>query len=330
MRILPLALVLSALAVSVPPPAGPSPAARLTGAAPVPASQPPAAGPAPLRWAFAGAYRETAVRMLAAGCPYATWAAQGRHFLSFDPAGDGRAVEVLGDLATASRIAVLVPGVGTTLADFDRGLGGVPRRAPGVQARALFEHLSKRYPHTAVIAWLGYDPPEGLGTAAATYGRARAGAAALVAFVRDLLRQRPGLAGPAGHQAGGAGAVTLIGHSYGALVAGLAAPDLPAVRDVITLGAPGIGAGHAADLGGARVWSALAPTDWIRRIPEVRFLGVGLGRRPSNPGFGAFPLPTDGVAGHDYYLTPGSATLRAVGDVILSGVARHDATGDVS
>ncbi|XVV14790.1 alpha/beta hydrolase [Actinoplanes sp. CA-131856] len=291
MRILPLVLALSALSV------------------PAPQDQLP-----PLQYAF----HETAVRMLATGCPYAAWAAQGRRFLSFDPTGDGRAVEVLGDLATASRVAVLVPGVDTVLADFDRGLGGVPRRAPGVQARALYEQLSKRSPDTAVIAWLGYDPPEGIGPAAATYGRARAGATALVAFVRFLETQRPGLA------------VTLIGHSYGALVAGLAAPRLPAVGDVVTLGAPGIGASHAADLGGARVWSALAPTDWIRRIPEVRLLGVGLGRRPSNPDFGAFALPTDGVAGHDYYLAPGSATLRAVGDVVLSGVPRHDGAGEVS
>ncbi|GAA0465508.1 hypothetical protein Ade02nite_47740 [Paractinoplanes deccanensis] len=295
MRILPLVLVLSAL--SLPASATPSHDQLLP---------------------FRDAYRETAVRMLATGCPYATWAAQGRHFLTFDPDGDGRAVEVLGDLATATRIAVLVPGVGTVLADFDRGLGGVPRRAPGVQARALYEHLSKRDPHTAVIAWLGYDPPEGVGPAAATFGRARAGAAALVAFVEDLRGQRP------------SAAVTLIGHSYGALVAGLAAPRLPWVGDIVTLGAPGVGASRAADLGGARVWSALAPTDWIRRIPEVRLLGVGLGRRPSNPDFGASPLPTDGVAGHDYYLTPGSATLRAVGDVVLSGVARHDRAGQVS
>jgi hypothetical protein len=94
------------------------------------------------------------------------------------------------------------------------------------------------------------------------------------------------------------------------------------VSDVIALGAPGIGADRAADLGGARVWSALAPADWIRRIPQVRLLGLGLGRRPSAPGFGATALPTDGVAGHDYYLIPGSATLRAVSDIVLSGGPR--------
>jgi hypothetical protein len=70
-------------------------------------------------------------------------------------------------------------------------------------------------------------------------------------------------------------------------------------------------------LGGARVFSALAPQDWMRRIPQIRLLDLGHGRRPSSPAFGAMPLPTAGVAGHDYYLVPGSATLDAVANVVL-------------
>jgi pimeloyl-ACP methyl ester carboxylesterase len=268
--------------------------------------------------AFATAYRETSVRMLAYGCPYATWAGDGRHFLFFDPAGDGRAAEVFGDLTTAERIAVLVPGVGTTLANFERGLGGVARRAPGVQGRTLYQQLSKRSRDVAVISWLGYDAPDGLGLAAATEGRARTGAAALTTFVRDLIAQRPDAT------------VSLIGHSYGSMVVGLAATHLPEVHDVITLGSPGMGVSKASDLGGATVWSALAPADWIRRIPQVHILGLGLGKRPTSPGFGANILPTDGVAGHDYYLVPGSATLRAVTDIVLSGGPRHDGPGRVS
>jgi pimeloyl-ACP methyl ester carboxylesterase len=262
--------------------------------------------------AFTEAYRETAVRMLATGCPYATWAAEGRHFLFFDPAGDGRTAEVFGDLNQASRIVVLVPGVASTLVDFDRGLGGVARRAPGVQGRTLYQQLSKRDRDVAVISWLGYDPPDGLGLAAATEGRARSGAAKLVSFVRDVLHQRPEVS------------VTLVGHSYGSLVVGLAAPELPEVHDLIALGSPGMGVAHAADLGGAHVWSALAPHDWIRRLPQLRVLGLGLGRRPSSPGFGATALPTGGVDGHDYYLVEGSATLRAVTDIVLSGGPRHE------
>jgi hypothetical protein len=313
MRILPSAL---ALALLLPIPVTP---ARVTGPSRVtgPAGIRPAGRTESLP-AFAVAYRETAARMLATGCPYATWAAQGRHFLFFDPAGDGRTAEVFGDLATASRIVILVPGVATSLENFDRGLGGVARRAPGVQGRTLYQQLTKRDRDVAVISWLGYDPPDGIGLAAATYGRARAGAAALTAFVRDIGARRPGAT------------LTLVGHSYGSLVVGLAAPDLPGVHDLIALGSPGMGADRAADLGGAHVWTALAPADWIRRIPQIRLFGLGLGKRPSDPGFGASALPTAGVEGHDFYLTEGSATLRAVTDVVLAGGSRHAGPGRVS
>lgn len=242
--------------------------------------------------------------MAAAGEPYASWARAGRRFLAFDPRGDGIAVEVLGDLETADRIAVLVPGVDTILRDFDRGLGGVARRAPAVQARTVFARLRAEDPgaRVAVVAWLGYDPPEGLSLEAARDLRARAGAAALTTFVRGL---------PSG------AAVTLIGHSYGALVVGLAAPHLPQVRDLVALGAPGMGADRAAELGGARVWTALAEDDWIHRVPQIRVRHLGHGRRPSSPAFGATALPTTGVSGHDGYLCPGSATLDAAVAIVL-------------
>lgn len=283
--------------------------ALLTLAGPLPAPAPaPAAPPPP---ALPAAYRLTAAAMRAAGDPYASWAAAGRHFLAFDPAGDGIAAEVVGDLATADRIAVLVPGVDTRLADFDRGLGGVARRAPAVQARALHAGLRAADPtaRVAVVAWLGYDTPDGVGLDAVRESRARAGAAALTTFVRGLHDLRPGAG------------LTLIGHSYGAIVVGHAAPRLPEVTDLVALGAPGMAARHADDLGGARVWSALAGTDWIRRIPQVRLLDLGHGRRPSHPAFGARPLPAAGVAGHDFYLTPGSATLEAVVPIVLGRVA---------
>jgi pimeloyl-ACP methyl ester carboxylesterase len=234
-------------------------------------------------------------------------ATAGRDFLAYDQ-GRGTAVEALGDLDTATRVAVLVPGVGTRLADFDRGLGGVARRAPAVQARALYARMRAADPaaRVAVVAWLGYLPPSGLNLDAIREDRARAGARALVAFVRSLLAHRPGVA------------LTLVGHSYGALVAGLAARRLPQVHNLIVMGAPGMGVDRAADLGGARVYSALAPQDWMGRVPQVRLLGFGHGRRPSSPGFGATPLPTGGVAGHDYYLVPGSATLTAAASVVLA------------
>ncbi|MFI0795251.1 alpha/beta hydrolase [Micromonospora rubida] len=262
--------------------------------------------------AFVEAYPGTAAAMRAAGAPYAGWAATGRRFLTFDPRGDGLAVEVLGDLATADRIAVLVPGVGSTLRDFDRGLGGVAHRAPAGQARQVYAEARRIDPdaRVAVLAWLGYDPPDGvLGAAGAT--SARRGATALRDLLRALAAHRP------------AATITLIGHSYGSLVVGLAAAQDPArVTDVVTLGGIGVGVDRADALGGTRrVWAAEADTDWIRRVPQLRVPGLGHGRRPGDPAFGARPLPAAGVAGHDGYLVSGSPTLTAVAAVLLTGVS---------
>ncbi|GIF72342.1 hypothetical protein Asi02nite_18600 [Asanoa siamensis] len=265
---------------------------------PAPAVAAPAAGPTPVL-----AYQATAAAMRATGGAYAGWT--GRHFLTFDPRGDGTAVEVVGDLTTADRIAVIVPGVDNTLANFTTGLGGVPRRAPATQARSLAAAADPAV-RTAVVAWLGYDPPEGVGLEAAREVRARAGARDLALFARWLADRRPDAR------------ITLIGHSYGAVVVGLAAPSLPPqVTALIALGAPGMGADDVADLRtGARVYAALAPTDWVRRIPQVRLLGLGLGTRPADSSFGATALPTTGVEGHDFYLSPGTASLAAVAAVV--------------
>src|SRR6187455_1294383 len=145
-----------------------------------------------------------------AGEPYAQWAGQGRQLLAFDPRGNGRIVEVFGDLGVADRIAVLVPGVGNRADNFNTGLGDVRDRAPAVQARALYDAARAAAPgqHVAVIAWLGYDVPQGVGRSAAREELARAGATSLDRFAKDLATMRP--------DAG----VTVIGHSYGSVVAG--------------------------------------------------------------------------------------------------------------
>jgi pimeloyl-ACP methyl ester carboxylesterase len=242
----------------------------------------------------------------------------GRTFLLLEPAcvdprGGGRAIEVIGDLATADRIVVLVPGVDTTVADWDRGLGGVARRAPSVQARTVFDAINARAgaspaARVAVIAWLGYDPPDGLGLAALRAGRARAGATALTGFVADLAARHS------------AATMVLVGHSYGTVVLGLAAPALPSlVTDLVMLASPGAGVSDRAELGSsARLWAARAESDWIGNVPHVRLAGFGHGADPTAADFGATVLPTDGVTGHDGYLVEGAATLDALVDIVLA------------
>ncbi|MGY1809619.1 alpha/beta hydrolase [Blastococcus sp. SYSU D00669] len=215
--------------------------------------------------------------------------------LGCDPAGRGLAVVALGDPATAAHVAVLVPGSDIdlgTLADARR-----PQRRPSGWARALAEAGG---PELAVVLWVGYPTPQGLGLDAASGRLARAGAAALVRFVDDLSP---------------AGSVTVVGHSYGAVVVALAADHL-AAGDLVLLASPGARAGTTAELGTpARVWAGRSDDDWIGRVPAARIGDLGHGTDPTDPDFGARTLPTGGAGGHDGYFRPGSASLAAIAAV---------------
>jgi hypothetical protein len=260
--------------------------------------------------ALARTYDVNQSAMRAAGEPYAEWTGQGRHFLAFDPRGNGRVVEVFGDLGTADRIAVLVPGVATRADNFNTGLDDVHDRAPAVQAKSLYDATRAAAPgqRVAVIAWLGYDAPQGVGRAAAREELARAGAASLTRFTRDLAIIRP--------NAG----VTVVGHSYGSVVAGLAAASLPSqVKDLVVIGSPGMGVSNTAGLHtSAQVWAGQAARDWIDWVPALQVWGAGHGTLPPTPGFGARVFGTNGVIDHDHYLAAGTQSLSNIVDIVLN------------
>lgn len=89
---------------------------------------------------------ETALARRLAG-----WLSPGRQFLLVDLVG-GRVAEVLGGLDTAGHVAVLVPGMLSSLANFDSVLAA--------NARRLREQASRSAPgQVATIAWLGYRTP---------------------------------------------------------------------------------------------------------------------------------------------------------------------------
>jgi pimeloyl-ACP methyl ester carboxylesterase len=230
--------------------------------------------------------------------------------LAADHHGDGRIIEVVGDLRTADRVGVIVPGVSTTLDNFDRGLGGIVQRSPYWQASQLYAAARSGGTRMAVVAWLGYDPPNGIDLAAVRSDRAVAGARALVRFVAQLTAYRPGAS------------IVLIGHSYGSLVLAYAAARLPAqVTDLVALGSPGMDVGRAGQLRTrARLWVGSARHDWTRWLPDLRILGLGHGTNPSRPWFGARRLDVSGAAGHDGYFVPGTASLRSLA-AVLDGVA---------
>ncbi|MGD9989670.1 alpha/beta hydrolase [Pseudonocardia sp.] len=208
--------------------------------------------------------------------------------LGCDPAGRGLAVVAVGDPATARSVAVIVPGSDTDLHTIAKPLSW---------ARAL---RAASGPDTAVVVWVGYTTPQGLGIDAASGALARAGAPALAEFVDGL--RAPHL--------------TVVAHSYGTVVAALAAPGLDA-DDLVLLGSPGVRTDDVADLHTrAHVFAARAAADWTRWVPPVGIGDLGHGTDPTSPAFGATLLPTAGVTAHDGYLTPGTASLAAVAAVV--------------
>jgi hypothetical protein len=243
------------------------------------------------------------------GLAHALDAMRGQRFIDFNPRGQGLAVEVIGNLAQARRVVILVPGSDTSLATFDsRGTA-----SPGGGAAALAAQVRKVDPgaHLAIIAWLGYATPVTFSPGVLTSGDAGQGADALRRFVDDLARD--------GRH------VALICHSYGSVVCGLAARNLP-VTDIVVIGSPGMDASSAAALQTtARVWAGRSTGDWIRYVPHVQFLGLGFGPDPTTPAFGARIFDA-GSGGHSSYFRPGGIALRNLAYIALGDPGRVTGT----
>lgn len=217
---------------------------------------------------------------------YAANAPAGDQVLAYDPRGRGLIARVAGDLENAAHVAVIVPGSDIDVSTADR----TARWAADLQEAAGDD--------TAVIAWVGYTTPAGIGPDLATGRLAEAGAERLARFTDGL-------------DAAGLPAPSLFCHSYGSVVCGLAAPGADA-RDIVAVGSPGMRADDVTALGtDAHVWATKSPDDWIGHVPHVEILGLGHGADPTSPGFGATVLNADDVPAHDAYFSPGTATLTA-------------------
>lgn len=228
------------------------------------------------------------------------WAADPRRsFLLFDPRGDGRVAEVVGDLDRAPHVAVMVPGMGSDIDNFDQHLAP---RAHELRAAAR-RHAGA---DVAVIAWLGYDPPDTI-PGAALGGRARVGARSLARFVGALEDRRDA------H-------TTVVGHSYGSVTTGTAAAEgRMAADDVVFTGSPGTGGGRrdVGELGTlSRFWAGEAPYDIVAPAPAH-------GEAPGDPGFGARLFDASGEErprhhiehNHQSYYRRGSASLRNIANI---------------
>jgi hypothetical protein len=222
----------------------------------------------------------------------------GRHILVFDPAGDGRIAEVFGNLKTADDIAVVVPGIGTSLSNYSPG-----------NAKNLYEAAGSDKGDTATIMWVGYDTPSGVEPSALTdpamisAGRAQAWAGTLVSFTEGL-------------RTSGNGEISIVAHSYGTVLATVAAQRGMIVERVILLGSPGVPADDATVFNGADVFAAKNTGD---PVP----LGNTHGTDPTWDRFGATSLPHNPVNWnpltwlnprnpHSTYFDDGSPALEGI------------------
>lgn len=227
---------------------------------------------------------------------FASLAEPGRQILAFDPTGGGRVAEVFGDLTVAERVSVIVPGVDTDVLTFER----TQRRltSPVGMAESLYAAQRAAAPdsRTAVIAWAGHTAPTGVGVDAATGRMAFDGAVLL----KDLTTTLPGDA-----------SVALFCHSYGSVVCGVAAHELPRrVTDVVVAGSPGMRAENVAGLRtSARVWATRDEGDWIADVPHLEVGGLGHGADPVSPDFGARLLSSARARSHTGYFAPGTDSM---------------------
>lgn len=204
-------------------------------------------------------------------------ASPGRQLLYVDP-DRGHAAEVVGELHGASHVAVVVPGMGNRIEAF----GTVLDKAEALRAAAAAAGAS-----LVTIAWLGYDSP---GVDAVLDDAALAAGPHLVRLC-DALAGSP--------------VVTVVGHSYGSVVAGEALRAGLDVDAVVVTGSPGMGAERATELGPVPVYALSAPGDVVSATQHF-------GEDPADPAFGATVLDTGGATGHQQYFVPGSAAVAAI------------------
>ncbi|MFG6192512.1 alpha/beta hydrolase [Nonomuraea sp. JJY05] len=258
--------------------------------------------------------------------------------LALELGGLGKAAISFGDPDKADSVVTSVPGTGSTL----EGIG-----ADVARAGTLWDQASRSAPRTktASILWLGYTAPQldaGIlraDTSVASPHLAQTGAGPLAGFLDGL---------HATHQAAGTPRFTVLGHSYGSVVTGIAAQTRKGTfaDQLILVGSPGTMAMQASDLGVKQVWVGESPQDPVadlghlpvsgRRDPVSGVLqpafpnGPGpFGTDPSNIAFGAnrfvvSPTPVSGflsftgydIGTHSGYWNDESVSLRNMGFII--------------
>lgn len=211
-----------------------------------------------------------------------------RTLLLYDTAGNGRAAVGCGDITGADHLVVTVPGF----------RGRPARRAVSLvhdtdHVLDAADRWRMKAGTSAGVAWIGYRTPAF--RELASLAPAAAGARALTRFVAGL----------------GVRDVTVVGHSYGGVVAALAADASTRISRVVLAGAPG-----APLLGGRRARDMFLATAKGDLLPGLQWF---TGRPSPSARLQMFDLSVGSAEanhGHRHYFDSGSPAVAQMGAVV--------------
>lgn len=234
------------------------------------------------------------------------------YLLGFDPTGlgDGRIILANGNPDTADHVGVWVPGTKASLESTRGDLG----RTEGLWTAS---HQLSPGRSISTILWLDYNAPNSVITEATSGDYAAEGGPRLHDFLEGNRVAQQTADGTPSH-------TTVLGHSYGSTVVGVAAQtgswqEPKAADDYVFAGSPGVQADRARDLGigSEHVWamSANGMDDWIVR-EGGRTAGLGdNGIIPTDEEFGANIMKSDARSHKEFY-DEGSLSLANQAAVI--------------
>jgi hypothetical protein len=246
-----------------------------------------------------------------------------RSLLSLDTAGSGTAAIVIGDVAAADVVTVLVPGMFYSVDGQVAAWATAAQNVYDEQREWVDRTPSLTGATVATVAWIGYEAPSLVNFI--TLDLAYTGRDALARTV-DGLHELRGADQPY---------LSIVAHSYGSTATMMALTDLGMQVDSVTLiGSPGSAAQQVSDLGvpGDNVYVGEAAWDQVK---DSAFFGSD----PGSASFGARHFSVDGgidpvtgrslaaSTGHDAYLAAGSESLRNIALIALGQGSRVTTDG---
>ncbi|GAA1299872.1 hypothetical protein GCM10009647_014920 [Streptomyces sanglieri] len=233
------------------------------------------------------------------------------YLLGFDPTGlgDGKVILANGNPDRADHVGVYVPG---TFAGIESIGGDGDAHGDLGRSERLWAESHRLTPgqNVSTITWLDYNAPDSIVPEATRGQYADEGGPRLHDFLRGNGAAQQSADDTRAH-------TTVIGHSYGSTVVGVAAQsgswnDPGAADDFVFAGSPGVQADHAADLGAGadHVWAMGAPWDDQVVRQGGRLMGLGdNGVIPTDESFGGNVMESDS-GGHTGFFDDDSLSIR--------------------